>query len=89
MIAIRMNEISNVLAGMGQERKAIFFQKDALVIFREREISESEAITLTDRKIRTKSGSTAIQVVQYIGHRSEITKHFDNTKDDLEISVLW
>ena len=40
------------------------------------------------RKATTKSGSTAIQVVQYFGHRSKIFKHIGSAKDDLEISVL-
>jgi tetratricopeptide (TPR) repeat protein len=47
-IAIRKNEIANVLANIGEERKAIAFQKEALMVFRELEIKESEAITLTD-----------------------------------------
>jgi len=40
------------------------------------------------RKVKTKSGSTAIQVVQYVGHRSKISKHIGSSKDDLEIRVL-
>lgn len=47
-IAIRKNEISNVLASVGQVRKAISMQKEALTIFEAFEIRESEAITLTD-----------------------------------------
>jgi Transposase DDE domain len=40
------------------------------------------------RKVKTKSGSTAIQVVQYIGHRSKIAKHVGSSKDEMEIGVL-
>lgn len=40
------------------------------------------------RKVRTKSGSTAIQVVQYVGHRAKIAKHIGSAKDDLELELL-
>jgi transposase len=40
------------------------------------------------RKVKTKSGSTAIQVVQYIGHKSIVLKHIGSAKDDTELSVL-
>jgi transposase len=40
------------------------------------------------RKVKTKSGSTAIQVVQYIGHRSIVYKHIGSAKDDDELAVL-
>jgi transposase len=40
------------------------------------------------RKVRTKSGSTAIQVVQYIGHRAKIAKHIGSAKDDIEYDFL-
>jgi transposase len=40
------------------------------------------------RKVKTKSGSTAIQVVQYIGHRTKIAKHIGSSKDDLGINIL-
>lgn len=40
------------------------------------------------RKVKTKSGSTAIQVVQYVGHRSKIAKHIGSSKDNLEIDIL-
>ncbi len=40
------------------------------------------------RKVKTKSGSTAIQVVQYIGHRAKIVKHIGSAKNDLELSML-
>jgi len=43
---------------------------------------------LSTRKVRTKSGSTAIQVVQYVGHRCKIAKHIGSARDDLEISML-
>ncbi len=40
------------------------------------------------RKVRTKSGSTAIQVVQYTGHRAKIAKHIGSAKDDIEFDLL-
>lgn len=40
------------------------------------------------RKVRTKSGSTAIQVVHYIGHRAKIAKHIGSAKDDSEFDLL-
>jgi transposase len=40
------------------------------------------------RKVKTKSGSTAIQVVQYVGHRANISKHIGSAKEDIEISLL-
>jgi len=40
------------------------------------------------RKVRTKSGSTAIQVVQYIGHRAKIAKHIGSAKDVIEFDLL-
>jgi len=40
------------------------------------------------RKVKTKSVSTAIQVVQYIGHRSKIAKHIVSAKDDFKIRML-
>jgi transposase len=40
------------------------------------------------RKVRTKSGSTAIQVVQYKGHRAKIAKHVGSAKDDIEYDLL-
>lgn len=43
---------------------------------------------LSIRKVRTASGSIAIQVVQYLGHRSKIIKHIGSGKDAEEISVL-
>jgi len=41
------------------------------------------------RKVKTKSGSTAIQVVQYVGHRCNIAKHIGSAKNDLEIRILY
>ena len=38
-------------------------------------------------KVRTKSGSTAIQVVQYIGHHAKIAKHIGSAKDDIEFEL--
>jgi hypothetical protein len=40
------------------------------------------------RKVKTKSGSTAIQVVQYLGHRAKIAKHIGSAKDDIEFELL-
>jgi hypothetical protein len=40
------------------------------------------------RKVRTASGSIAIQVVQYQGHKSIIMKHIGSTKDAVKVSVL-
>jgi hypothetical protein len=40
------------------------------------------------RKVKTKSGATAIQVVQYVGHRSKTAKHIGSSKNDIEIGVL-
>ena len=40
------------------------------------------------RKVKTKSGSTAIQVVQYTGHRAKIIKHIGSAKDDFERDLL-
>ena len=40
------------------------------------------------RKVKTKSGSTAIQVVQYTGHRAKIVKHIGSAKDDFERDLL-
>jgi len=40
------------------------------------------------RKVKTKSKSTAIQVVIYHGHRVKISKHIGSAKDELEIDLL-
>jgi len=40
------------------------------------------------RKVKTKSSSIAIQVVQYVGHRSIVIKHIGSGKDDAEIKAL-
>jgi transposase len=40
------------------------------------------------RKVKTKSGSIAVQVVQYIGHRSIIVKHIGSGKDEFELNAL-
>lgn len=40
------------------------------------------------RKVTTKSGSTAVQVVQYVGHRSIIAKHIGSGKDEVEVTIL-
>jgi transposase len=43
---------------------------------------------LSVRKVKTKSGATAIQIVQYIGHRCKMFKHIGSSKDPLEIDLL-
>ena len=43
---------------------------------------------LSVRKVKTKSGSTAVQVVQYIGHKSNIIKHIGSGKDTDEVIAL-
>ncbi|MEI6122067.1 MAG: hypothetical protein WCQ95_00425 [Bacteroidota bacterium] len=43
---------------------------------------------LSVRKVKTKSGATAVQVVQYIGHGCKFFKHIGSSKDDLEINIL-
>ena len=40
------------------------------------------------RKVKTKSGATAIQVVQYVGHRSIVAKHIGSGKDEVEVTIL-
>lgn len=40
------------------------------------------------RKVKTKSGSVAVQVVQYVGHRSIIAKHMGSGKDETEVNIL-
>ena len=40
------------------------------------------------RKIRTKSGATALQVVQYHGHRAKIAKHIGSCKEEFEYELL-
>jgi len=44
---------------------------------------------LSIRKVKTKSGSTAIQVVLYKGHRSKIIKHIGSGKNKDELSLLY
>lgn len=40
------------------------------------------------RKVKTKSGSIAVQVVQYVGHLSIIAKHIGSGKNESEINIL-
>jgi transposase len=40
------------------------------------------------RKVKTKSGSTAIQVVQYTGHSAKIVKHIGSARDEYERELL-
>jgi len=40
------------------------------------------------RKVKTKSGASAIQVVQYNGHWATILKHIGSSKDDIERNLL-
>lgn len=44
---------------------------------------------LSIRKVKTKSGAIAIQVVRYKGHRAKIIKHIGSSKDEQEISTLY
>src|SRR3989304_348918 len=43
---------------------------------------------LSIRKVKTKSGSTAIQVVVYQGHKAKIIKHIGSSKKEEELSAL-
>jgi transposase len=40
------------------------------------------------RKVRTKSGAIAFQVVQYVGHRVKIEKHIGSAQDDEQCKAL-
>jgi hypothetical protein len=40
------------------------------------------------RKVKTKSGATAVQVVHYVGYRSIVAKHIGSGKDEVEVAVL-
>lgn len=40
------------------------------------------------RKVKTKSGSVAVQVVRYVGHRSVIAKHIGSAKGQAEEAAL-
>jgi transposase len=40
------------------------------------------------RKVNTNSGSVAVQVVQYVGHRCIVAKHIGSGKDELEVNAL-
>lgn len=40
------------------------------------------------RKVKTKSGATAFQVVQYIGHRVKIEKHIGSAQDEEQCNIL-
>ena len=40
------------------------------------------------RKVKTRSGSTAVQVVRYVGHKAIIIKHIGSSKDETELTVL-
>lgn len=44
---------------------------------------------LSIRKVKTKSGSIAIQVVVYQGHKSKIIKHIGSGKKEEELSFLY
>lgn len=43
---------------------------------------------LSIRKVKTKSGSVAVQVVEYQGHKSKIIKHIGSGKKEEEITLL-
>ncbi|MFD4295548.1 IS1634 family transposase [Rhodococcus sp. NPDC058532] len=40
------------------------------------------------RRVRTKSGATAVQVARYVGGRQEIVKHIGSAHTDLELGML-
>ncbi|MCZ4628510.1 IS1634 family transposase, partial [Rhodococcus sp. IEGM1339] len=40
------------------------------------------------RKVRTKSGATAVQVARYVGGRQEIVKHIGSAHTDVELGML-
>jgi transposase len=40
------------------------------------------------RKVKTKSGSTAVQVVQYVGHSANVVKHIGSARDETERELL-
>nr|WP_237713802.1 hypothetical protein [Rhodococcus sp. P14] len=40
------------------------------------------------RKVRTKSGATAVQIARYVGGRQEIVKHIGSAHTDLELGML-
>lgn len=40
------------------------------------------------RKVKTKSGSIAVQVVQYEGHHTKVIKHIGSAKDAQDIGIL-
>jgi len=42
----------------------------------------------TVRKVRTKSGLTAINVVQFIGHQAKIAKHIGSAKDEIDVEII-
>lgn len=44
---------------------------------------------LSVRKVKTKSGSIAIQVVVYAGHKSKIIRHIGSGKKEEELSLLY
>lgn len=43
---------------------------------------------LSIRKVKTKSGAVAIQVVVYQGHKTKIIKHIGSSKEE-EVSLLY
>jgi len=45
-------------------------------------------VTLSIRKVKTKSASTAIQLVVYRGHRAKVIKHIGSSKIGAELSTL-
>jgi hypothetical protein len=40
------------------------------------------------RKVKTKSGSTAMQMVQYTRHSAKVVKHIGSSRDDIERDLL-
>jgi hypothetical protein len=44
---------------------------------------------LTIRKVRTGSGSIAVQVVRYIKRKCIVVRHIGSAKTDNELTALW
>lgn len=44
---------------------------------------------LTIRKVRTGSGATAVQIVQYVKRKCVVVRHLGSAKTDEELAALW
>lgn len=44
---------------------------------------------LTIRKVRTKSGAIAVQVVQYVKRKCVVVRHIGSAKTEAELGLLW